>query len=205
MISRGTEGSAVSSAETERAEAARLPEGDVVGVLLNQHARIRDLFSDVKSAEGQHKRQAFDELRALLAVHETAEEMVLRPVAKDAAGQDETEARNREEEAANKVLADLEKMDVSSGDFDTTFARFEQSVIDHAEHEEREEFPFVVRECAEGKRKGMGTMLRAAEKIAPTHPHPGAAGSPMAQWTVGPFASLVDRTKDALRAAAPGG
>ncbi|OAH14520.1 hemerythrin domain-containing protein [Streptomyces jeddahensis] len=195
----------MSSADTERAEAAKLPEGDVVGILLEQHARIRDLFSDVKSAEGEHRQQAFDELRALLAVHETAEEMILRPVAQDVAGEAEADARNHEEQAANKVLADLEKMDVSGAEFDAAFARFEQSVIDHAEHEEREEFPFVIRDCAEDKRRGMGTMLRAAEKIAPTHPHPGAAGSPMAQWTVGPFASLVDRTKDALKAAAPGG
>lgn len=195
----------MSDADTERAEAAKLPEGDVVGILLEQHARIRDLFSDVKSAEGEHKQQAFDELRALLAVHETAEEMILRPVAQDVAGEAEADARNDEEEAANKVLADLEKMDVFGAGFDAAFARFEQSVIDHAEHEEREEFPFVIRDCAEDKRRGMGTMLRAAEKIAPTHPHPGAAGSPMAQWTVGPFASLVDRTKDALKAAAPGG
>lgn len=177
----------------------------MIGILLEQHARIRDLFSDVKTADGVHKRQAFDELRALLAVHETAEEMVLRPVAQDVAGEAEADARNHEEEAANKVLADLEKMDVSGAEFDAVFARFEQAVIDHAEHEEREEFPSVIRECAADRRKGMGTMLRAAEKIAPTHPHPGAAGSPMAQWTVGPFASLVDRTKDALKAATPGG
>jgi hypothetical protein len=34
----------------------------------------------VKHAEGRRKQQAFDELRILLAAHETAEEMVLRPV-----------------------------------------------------------------------------------------------------------------------------
>jgi hypothetical protein len=47
----------------------------------------------------------------------------------------------------------------------------------------------------------MGTALKAAEAIAPTHPHPSTAGSPAAQWAVGPFASIVDRTKDALRKA----
>jgi hypothetical protein len=33
----------------------------------------------------------------------------------------------------------------------------------------------------------------------PTHPHPAAAGSPTAQWTFGPFASLVDRARDAVK------
>ncbi|HET6634835.1 MAG TPA: hemerythrin domain-containing protein [Streptomyces sp.] len=188
----------MSEAQAERDQAARLPDGDVVGVLLEQHARIRDLFADVKTAEGEHKQQAFDELRALLAVHETAEEMILRPVAKETAGAEEAEARNHEEAEANKVLAELEKMDVSSVEFDRTLAEFEHAVSAHAEHEEAEEFPAVHAARTEDELVGMGSRLRKAERIAPTHPHPGAAGNPKAQWAVGPFASLVDRTKDTL-------
>ena len=45
----------------ERKEAARLPEGDVVRILLEQHARIRDLFDEVKRAQGEQKKQTFDE------------------------------------------------------------------------------------------------------------------------------------------------
>lgn len=192
----------MSEANAERAQAAKLPEGDVVAILLEQHARIRDLFGEVKTTQGKHKRQAFDELRALLAVHETAEEMIVRPVAKETAGADEAEARNHEEHEANKVLVQLERMDVSSPEFDRLLADFERSVIDHAEHEEREEFPAVHEGRTERQLKSMGSKLRAAERIAPTHPHPGVAGSPMAQWAVGPFASLVDRTKDAIKSAA---
>ncbi|MEU5928612.1 hemerythrin domain-containing protein [Streptomyces antimycoticus] len=194
----------MSQADEERREAARLPEGDVVAILLEQHARIRDLFTEVKSTEGTHKQQAFDELRALLAVHETAEEMIVRPVAEDTIGKDEAEARNREEAEANKVLAQLEKMDLTSSDFDAQLAAFEQAVIAHAEHEEREEFPGVHAGRSEEQLRNMGTRLRAAEKVAPTHPHPAAAGSPTAQWTVGPFASLVDRTRDAINEATRG-
>ncbi|MFJ5531814.1 hemerythrin domain-containing protein [Streptomyces sp. NPDC093261] len=188
----------MSNATMERAEAARLPEGDVVRILLEQHARIRDLFAEVKGAQGDEKKEIFDELRALLAVHETAEEMILRPVAEKTAGAAEAEARNHEEEEANKVLAQLEKMDVGSPEFDTRIAAFERAVIDHAEHEEQEEFPAVRQGCDEDKLKGMGTLLEAAEKMAPTHPHPTAAGSTTAQWLTGPFVSMVDRVKDAL-------
>lgn len=150
----------MSNATMERKEAARLPEGDVVRVLLEQHARIRDLFDDVKSAQGEQKKQTFDELRALLAVHETAEELILRPTAKKTAGDDEADARNHEEEEANKVLAELEKMDVTSAEFDAKFAAFEKSVIDHAEHEEQEEFPAVRRGCDEEQLKGLGAGCR---------------------------------------------
>lgn len=185
-------------AAEDRMKAAELPEGDVIRILLEQHARIRELFSDVKSAQGEHKEQAFDELRALLAVHETAEEMVLRPVSKSAAGEGVADARNNEEAEANEVLKKLESLDCSSAEFDSLLAEFEKSVDEHAEHEESEEFPAILSDCDESKRASMGKQIRSAESIAPTHPHPSTAGSTGAQWTVGPFASLVDRTKDMI-------
>src|SRR3954451_21599269 len=117
--------------QEDRAKAATLPEGDVIRVLLEQHARIRELFAHVQSASGEHKKQTFDELRALLAVHETAEEMVLRPVSSKAAGKEVAEARNQEEAAANEVLADLEKLDVDTPEFDRMLADFERSVDQH--------------------------------------------------------------------------
>jgi hemerythrin superfamily protein len=189
------------AATEDRAKAAKLPEGDVIRVLLEQHARIRELFDDVKSAEGEHKQHAFDELRALLAVHETAEEMVLRPVSAKTAGQQVVDARNQEESEANEVLKELEDLDVGSADFDRKLADFQQSVDQHAEAEETEEFPAILDQCDESRRQTMGTQLKAAEKIAPTHPHPSTAGSTTAQYAVGPIASVIDRTRDAIRSA----
>lgn len=189
----------ISEAARERAEAARLPQDDVVGVLLEQHARIRDLFADVKGATGEHKQQAFDELRALLAVHETGEEMVLRPVTRDAVGKQVADARNQEENKANRVLADLEKMDVQTAEFDRRLAEFEKEVSAHAEHEEREEFPGLRSAREEDQLVRMGRRLRKVENIAPTHPHPTTAGKPAAQWAVGPVASIMDRVKDAVK------
>jgi hemerythrin superfamily protein len=194
-----TEGSMiVSNASQERAKAAQLPEGDVIRTLLEQHARIRELFQEVSTAEGDHKKQAFDELRALLAVHETAEEMVLRPVSKKVAGEQVADARNNEEHEANEVLAELEEMDVATPDFDAQLAKFERAVSDHADHEENEEFPHVMSTCDEEERIKMGKRIRAAESVAPTHPHQSTAGSTPAQWSVGPFAALVDRTRDLI-------
>ncbi|MBH1937739.1 hemerythrin domain-containing protein [Streptomyces sp. AV19] len=191
----------MSGAATTRDKAARPPEGDVVAILLAQHARIRELFAEVEAAEGERKRQAFDELRALLVVHETAEEMIVRPVARDTAGRNEVEARNHEEWEASKVLAALEKTDVGSAEFDDRLRAFEKAVVDHAGREEREEFPTIRAGRSEAELRRMGTLVRAAEKIAPTHPHPGTAGSSLAQWSVGPLTGLADRVRDAIRAA----
>jgi hemerythrin superfamily protein len=171
---------------------------DVVAVLLRQHERIRELFAELRTEQGEHKQQVFDELRALLAAHETGEEMVVRPATRKTVGDDVADARNHEEDEANHVLADLEKIDVSSAEFDQKIAEFEQAVLDHAAREEAEEFPGLRAGRSEQDLKAMGRQLLKAERIAPTHPHPSAAGSTTAQWVAGPFASLLDRARDAI-------
>jgi hypothetical protein len=190
--------SKLSAADAERTAAARLPDGDVVGLLLQQHARIRELFAAVSGASGDGRKRAFDELRALLAVHEAAEELIVRPVAKKTAGAEEAEARNAEEKEASKVLKQLEGMDVTSPGFETVLVEFEQAVAEHAEHEEREEFPALLAQCSEEQRHRMGDRLRKAEHLAPPHPHPSATGSPAALKLTGPFAAMMDKARDAM-------
>jgi hypothetical protein len=107
-------------------------------------------------------------------------------------------ARNAEEQKANKVLAELEKTDLSSEEFDVQFAQFQQDVLAHAGREEAMEFPALEAGCTPEQRQTMGRRLLTAERAAPTDPHPTAAGSPVLQWTLGPFASLLDRARDAL-------
>ena len=188
------------TATETRQKAARLPEGDVVRLLLEQHARIRELFDEVKSATGERKQERFDELRALLAVHETAEEMVVRPMTSVSGAKEVADARNAEEADANKSLKTLEGMDVADPDFDPLFEAFEEDVLHHAEAEEAEEFPVLLEAYNEEARRMMGLQVRAAEKVAPTHPHPSAAGSTAAQYVLGPFASIRDRAMDAIKA-----
>ncbi|MFI0720766.1 hemerythrin domain-containing protein [Streptomyces sp. NPDC021224] len=188
----------MSSATAERTQAARLPDGDVVAVLLTQHARIRDLFGTVRESRGEGRKEAFDALRALLAVHEVAEEVVVRPVAKHSAGEREAAARDHEEAEAAAVLRRLEKMDLDSPAFTETLAEFEKAVGDHADHEESEEFPALLRDCTEERRRAMGERLLMIERLAPTHPHPTAAGRPAVLALTGPFAAMVDRVRDAV-------
>ncbi|HEX9033590.1 MAG TPA: hemerythrin domain-containing protein [Streptosporangiaceae bacterium] len=183
-------------------EAVDQPQGDIIAILTEQHQRIRELFAHVRETDGQHKQQTFDELRALLAVHETAEEMVLRPVSSKDAGEEEAAARNREEDEATRILMDLENTDASSAQFDQMFAELERAVLTHAEREEREDFPPVRAHETQYTLQSMGRALRATEKLVPTHPHP-AAGTPSPEWALAPFTALVERTQEALKTATP--
>jgi hypothetical protein len=181
---------------------AQLPEGDFVRIIMEQHTRIRELFRQLHSTTAKNKQATFDELRRLLAVHEAAEEMIVRPVTRTTTGGGRVaSARNHEEHMAAHLLADLEKTDVSSAKFSAGLSEFEKKVVEHAEHEETEEFPLIVKERSEQQRVLLGKALQAAETIAPTHPHPTAAGSTTAQYVLGPFASLLDHARDALKKA----
>jgi hemerythrin superfamily protein len=185
-------------AAEDRRKAQDLPEGDVIRILLEQHARVRELFTDIQKAPADQRQEPFDELRALLAVHETAEELVLRPKAQDDAWKSVASERNQEEDEANRVLADLEDLDTSTDAFIEKLQAFETAVDQHAEAEESQEFPRVLSSLDVDERRALGSRLLAVEKMAPTHPHPSAAGSPTAQALTGPFAAMVDRVRDAL-------
>jgi hemerythrin superfamily protein len=176
---------------------------DVVKFLKDQHNLIKDMFDEVLSAsEPKAREKAFTELRQLLAVHETAEEMVVHPrVRREVTGGDEiVDARLDEEHKAKEQLSKLESMDVSSKEFITELTKFRDAVIDHAEHEENEEFNKLQRQLDADDRERMAKAVIAAEAIAPTRPHPGVE-SATANFAVGPFASMLDRARDAIGAA----
>ena len=185
-------------AAEDRAKAHELPEGDVIRILLEQHAQVCDLFARIQQAPAAERQQPFDALRALLAVHETGEEIVLRPKADGDEWKSVANDRNREEVEANQVLAHLEDLDPASEAFLEKLQAFEKAVDEHAEAEESQEFPRVLHAMDADERQKLGSRLLSVEKMAPTHPHPAAAGSTTAQLLTGPLASMVDRVRDAL-------
>jgi len=183
--------------EQQRTE--QLPENHLIRVLLLQHERVKELFGRVRGSSGDARQAAFDDLRELLAIHETGEEMVLRPISAKAAGQGVADARNQEESEATHLLAELEKLDVGSPEFDEKFRTLEQDVLKHAQSEEQEEFPAVLATHDPIELQELGGKLLAAEAKAPTHPHPTAAGSPTAQKSMGPFAAMLDKARDKFK------
>ena len=176
---------------------------DVVRFLKDQHNLIKDLFEEVFSASSDDaRRTAFTELRQLLAVHETAEEMIVHPRARGegAAGDEVVDARLAEEHRAKEMLAALEDTDVAAPEFLPALAEFRDAVVEHADAEEAEEFDSLRRDLDAGQLKAMAAAVRAAEAIAPTRPHPGVESATLT-FAVGPFASMLDRARDAIGAA----
>jgi hemerythrin superfamily protein len=176
---------------------------EVVAFLKAQHNLIEDMFDEVLHASDPRAREKpFVELRQLLAVHETAEEMVVHPrVRREAdAGDEIVDARLAEEHEAKELLSQIEKLHITSQQFIDELTKLRDAVLDHAEHEENEEFPVLQREVDADDLKRMATAVRAAEAIAPTRPHAGVESAKL-NFVVGPFASMLDRARDLLQQA----
>jgi GT2 family glycosyltransferase/hemerythrin superfamily protein len=173
---------------------------DVVAFLKSQHDEIEGLIAAVKTGTGEQQKDAFQCLVRLLAVHETAEEEVVHPLAKrEPGGASIVEQRLGEEAEAKEALHALEQLEVGSADFMHKFDEVAKSVKEHAEKEEHEEFPIIAANEDETALQRFTKMVEMAEKTAPTHPHPHAPESALGNLVVGPFAAIADRTRDALR------
>jgi hemerythrin superfamily protein len=173
---------------------------DVVELLLEQHDHIRSLFASVQSSKTAAKQARFEELRRFLAVHETAEELVTHPRARTADGGNEVvDARLEEETESKKILAELDGMSVDDPAFDARFSELRSAVLAHAKAEEQHEFPLLRADNDERMLDKMAQAVRAAEAIAPTHPHPSVGSSMTTNLMAGPLASVIDRTRDAVK------
>lgn len=174
---------------------------DVVDLLVTQHQEVKALFTQLEGAPGPSKKGSFDRLVNLLAVHETAEEIVVYPAVR-ASGPDGdrlADARTTEEGQAKDALSELERLGVDSPEFATKLEAFQRMVVTHAENEEREIFPLLRQTQTPEQLAKMAESVETAEKVAPTHPHPHGPESALGNVVVGPFVAVVDKVRDALR------
>ncbi|MFY1691233.1 hemerythrin domain-containing protein [Plantactinospora sp. WMMB782] len=174
---------------------------DVLDLLTEQHRQIKTLFGQLGRAEGAQKRELFEELVRLLAVHESAEEIVVHPTARRRIdrGDSVTGQLRHEEDGAKHELAALYDLGVDHPDFDRRLATFAEAVSAHATREETEEFPSLRRSLSAAQLGRMAGALRAAEAMAPTRPHPHTGESAQANLLAGPPLAIFDRMRDAVR------
>jgi hypothetical protein len=172
---------------------------DVVSFLKEQHQQIKGMLEDVLRTSGEQRAKSFVALRRMLAVHETAEEEIVHPAARRALADGEAvvHARLREEKLAKEALAELEKIDTESPEFESKLRALAADVVTHAEREEREEFDRLAATLDATRLERMRRAAEFAESVAPTRPHPGME-SAVANMMIGPFAAMVDRARDVI-------
>jgi len=172
---------------------------DVIAAVLEDHQKIKSLMNQVAHA-GPEKRDLFQELVTTLAVHETAEEEIVHPLARRAAnGDDIVSPRLDEEDRGKKALAHLEEIGVDDARFDEEFAALRDAVLRHAQNEEEQEHPTLERNLDSEQLSRAASRFRKAERMAPTHAHAAAPESAAGNVLVGSFVAVADRVRDAIR------
>lgn len=172
---------------------------DVITLLHKQHEDIRTLFTEVETATGDERKDAWHRLVRLLSIHETAEEEIVHPaVSRVNGGEPIVDARVAEERRAKELLSTMNDIGPDAEGFDTLLVQLRDDVLAHADHEEQAEFPLLRKVHDQERLDRMAKAVLAAEAIAPTRPHPGVE-SPVANLALGPIIAVVDKARDAIR------
>lgn len=179
-----------------------MKETDVIDLLLAQHAMIRDLFDEVERAPAGARGEVFTRLVRLLAVHETAEEEIIHPYARRTldGGDGVVDDRLEEERQAKELLQHMDQAGPDDPDFMANLAVLRSAVLAHARSEERYEFTKLRARTSAAERRAMAVGVKAAEAMAPTHPHPGTE-SATKNLLVGTPVAMMDRVRDVIRKA----
>ena len=173
---------------------------DVITLVRRQHDDIRRLFDGVEAARPNRRPEAFQPLVRLLAVHETAEELVIYPslLLVGSQARRAAAARKAEEDAAKKALARLEGSDARSAAFLDELGAFRADVEAHAGAEEAEILPVLEQHRSAAELQVMEMAFKTAQMIAPTHAHRFAPESAIGNLILGPAVAVVDRIRDLM-------
>ncbi len=147
----------------------------VLSILHDQHVRTRELLHHVADRSGPDRRQAFDALRRLLAVHEAAEDFVLRPAARTLVPRSIVLARIDEERAVTVLLERIEQLDLDSRAFRDGLLAFTEAQVMHMWFEEAQEWLPLETRWNEDQQLILGAWLRRAFALDPTGAEPGGA------------------------------
>jgi iron-sulfur cluster repair protein YtfE (RIC family) len=176
---------------------------NLVDALVEDHKEVKQLFSAMETATGEHRRDLFDQLREQLVRHEVAEEEIVRPLTRKyvPGGDMIADARIAEESAAERLLKVLEKTSFDSAEWNRDLAELRNSVLLHAAEEESDEFPLLRQHVEDKDLVRYGDVFETAKKVAPTHPHPNAPNTAAGNLALGPIAAIVDRARDIVHKA----
>ncbi|TDC93403.1 hemerythrin domain-containing protein [Saccharopolyspora aridisoli] len=177
-------------------------EGDLVAVLTSDHRAVDSAFEKYESGglSEEQRRDLVDHIITELVRHSVAEEQYLYPAAREhLPGGDELADHEIEEHAeAEKLMKELERLEVSDPEFDEKVLELARDIRHHVEEEERGLFPRLQAACTVEELRHLGDKILEAKEHAPTRPHPSAPDTPPANMVLDRGAGMIDRLRDAL-------
>jgi hemerythrin superfamily protein len=115
---------------------------DVFELLRADHAKVSDLFTQIKSTEDPTRKQRlFEQIRQELEVHSTAEEQAIYPKLRaEEVTEDLAEDAEEEHAEIRSCLETLQGLDSEEDNWQTAIASLEKVVKHHVREEESEIF-----------------------------------------------------------------
>jgi hemerythrin superfamily protein len=175
---------------------------DLIDILVTDHREVETIFAELETGAGDpdHRKRLADVVIAELVRHSVAEEMYLYPTAKRVLpdGEQLSEHEIGEHAEAEKLMSRIDGLAATDPEFDAAVTRLVEAIRHHVHEEESDLFPRLRQACTPDELLQLGRKVDAANKIAPTRPHPAAPDRPPFNKLVAPGAGLVDRVRDAL-------
>jgi hypothetical protein len=154
------------AAEATSGEGAQQPsdaDQDLLDLMIEQHVEIENSFERILRTDGEARRTAFADLARLIAVHEIVEESVVHPLAQRLEPDEHVADQLVDEERRiSEALADALRTIGAADDPAETTEVLRDTVLAHARHEERHEFPLLREAVPAAELRQLARALRTA-------------------------------------------
>jgi hemerythrin-like domain-containing protein len=178
---------------------------DPIALLREDHIKVLVTLDELE-AKGQsatpqdaaERKRLVTELVMAESAHEAIEEQYFWPSVQHwlKEGRQLAAPALEQEQAAKRVLQELDNLQLDDPTFDTLLARAIADAREHIAYEEREVWP-QVQQMARSELEEIGKKMAIAKKVAPTRPHPHTPPKPGVLKTAGMAAAAVDKMRDA--------
>lgn len=155
---------------------------NLVNVITADHRAVEAAFAELESTSmsPEHRRDLVDHVIAELARHSDAEEQYMYPTVRVfVPGGDAIINREIKEHAAiERVMKDLDGMEVTDARFEPKLRELMDGVRHHVKEEEGILLPRMTRVCEPAMLRDLGEKVLRAKETAPSRPYPSAQGTP---------------------------
>lgn len=183
---------------------------DVFEVLKQDHeevkAKLAQLEQGPTASRGATPDQLTERKRIAQEViieeskHEVAEQQYFWPAVRELGPEGDRIADEAigQERDAERMLAELDRLDPDDDRFETLLTGFTSDARSHIAFEEGHAWPLLRGAISTDRMNELGNKIVRAKQMAPTRPHPNVPPQPGVLKTAGPVAAAADKIRDSV-------